>query len=221
VTLGRPSGRLLFYIRAIDPSAGQHLLLPGMRWGGRVAVRLIDPGREDMMRAQGLAHHQSATCAERIPITPAAFRWLEREVDRLAAMVDDESSTAWMKSMSGDSDAPTFIANGDFELLVRRLGKLRAAIVRSQITRPNGSAMVGTRVTVRTEDGLIESYVLVSPGAADARGSSISPESPVGAALMGRLPRDTVHVATPAGTLSLRIISVVDLSAEVAQPLHA
>jgi transcription elongation GreA/GreB family factor len=80
--------------------------------------------------------------------------------------------------------------------------------------------MVGTRVTVRTDDGMIESYALVSPGAANARGSSISPESPVGAALMGRLPGETVHVTTPAGTLALQIVSVEVLAVPLAQHLE-
>jgi hypothetical protein len=115
------------------------------------------------MRTLSPTSHRSVTHPEMIPITPEAFRWLEMEVDRLAAMVNDESPTAWMKSQSGDSDAPTFMVNGDFELLVRRLGKLRAAMASSQVTRPDGSAMVGTWVTVRDEDGLLESYVLVTP----------------------------------------------------------
>jgi transcription elongation GreA/GreB family factor len=144
----------------------------------------------------------------RLPITPRAFRWLEVEVDRLAATADGQSATAWMNSLSGDADAPTFMANGEFDVLVRRLAKLRGAIASAEVAQPDGSVMVGTCVTVRAEDGSLESYRLVAPGAADARERSISSESPMGAALVGRRYGDAVHVETPAGTLQFDVVRV-------------
>jgi transcription elongation GreA/GreB family factor len=138
-------------------------------------------------------------------MTPEAFRWLEVEVDRLAAAVADQAPTAWLKSTSGDSDAPTFIANGELDVLVRRLAKLRGAMTLSRVAQPDGRVMVGTRVTVRTEDGSLESYRIVAPGAADTRGGSISCESPVGTALLGRRYGDTVDVETPAGVLQFQV----------------
>jgi hypothetical protein len=160
------------------------------------------------MRTQSPALRKAVANAGRMPITPTAFRWLELEVDRLSANLDGESATAWLKSLSGDADAPTFMANGELDLLVRRLGKLRTAIASGRMMEPDGSAMVGTRVAVQAEDGSLESYLLVAPGASDARCASISSESPVGAALMGRRSDDVVHVETPAGTLRLRVVSV-------------
>ena len=96
-------------------------------------------------------------------------------------------------------------------MLVRRLAKLQAALTRSHVAQPDGSVMVGTSVTVRTQDGSLESYDVVAPGAADARGRSISCESPVGAALVGRRYGDRVDVETPAGALQFQVEHVRDL----------
>jgi transcription elongation factor GreA len=201
--------------------AAESIAARDARWEDRVAVPTINRKPGDMMRAISPTNRRSVTYAERIPITPEAFHWLEMEVDRLAAEVDDESSTAWMKSLSGDSDAPTFMVNGEFEVLVRRLQKLRAAISSSRVKIPDGSVMVGTRVTVRTDDGALESYLLVSPGASDARDASISPESPVGAALIGRLPGDTVQVRAPGGVLVLQVVSVEKVPTGAREPVEA
>ena len=142
-----------------------------------------------------------------IPMTPAAFRLLETEADRLVAAVGDSQSTAWADGISGEPDAPTFVANGELHLLTQRLAKLRAAIANSHVVQPDGRAVVGTRITVNDANGL-EAYELVAPGQADARAGRISPDSPLGAALLGRRADDAVDVATLAGTHRVTIVRV-------------
>jgi transcription elongation factor GreA len=203
--VGFRSGRLAWRWTA-GPIAAR-----GVPSAGRVAAPMIYPKPEVTMRAQSPAQRRVRTNDGKVPMTPEAFRWLEIEVDRLAAAADGQSATAWLKSVSGDSDAPTFIANGEFDVLLRRLAKLRAAMTLSRVAQPDGSVMIGTSVTVRTEDGSIESYRVVAPGAADTRDRSISCESPVGAALMGRRYGDTVHVETPAGALQFQVERVEEL----------
>jgi hypothetical protein len=166
------------------------------------------PKPEVMMRTQSPSRHRAAANDRRIPITPSAFRWLELEVDRLSAYLDCESATAWMKNLSGDADAPTFMGNGELDVLARRLDKLRTAVAGSHVMESDGSAMVGTSVTVQAEDGSRESYLLVAPGASDARCASISSESPVGSSLMWKRSGDVVLVETPTGTLRLHVVSV-------------
>jgi transcription elongation GreA/GreB family factor len=142
-----------------------------------------------------------------IPMTPEAFRRLETEADRLVATVGDSQSTAWADGISGEPDAPTFVANGELHLLTQRLAKLRAAIANSHVVQPDGRVVVGTRITVSDAHGL-EAYELVAPGQADARAGRISSDSPLGAALLGRRADDAVDVATLAGTHRVTIVRV-------------
>lgn len=143
-----------------------------------------------------------------IPMTPEAFHLLETETDRLVAAVGDSQSTAWADGISGDPDAPTFIANGELHLQMQRLAKLRSAIATAHVIQPDGRVVVGSRITVSDADGVAEEYVLVAPGQADARAGRISSDSPPGAALLGRRAGETVDVATSDGTYRVTIVRV-------------
>ena len=144
----------------------------------------------------------------RIPMTPEALRLLETEADCLFAQVGDSQSTAWADGISGEPDAPTFVANGELHLLTQRLAKLRAAIANSRLVQPDGRAVVGTRITVSDANGRCEAYELVAPGQADARTRRISSDSPLGAALLGRRAGDAVDVTTSAGTHRVTVVRV-------------
>jgi len=61
---------------------------------------------------------------------------------------------------------------------------------------------------VRHADGESETYELVAPGEADTRLGRITPESPLGAALLGRREDDVAHMGTPTGRVELAITSV-------------
>ena len=135
-----------------------------------------------------------------LPMTPEAFRRAEAEADRLAAEIGDSQSTAWADGIVGDPDAPTFLVNGDLHVQTQRLEKLRSAIANAQMVQPDGRAVVGSRVILSDAEGVREAYVLVAPGQADARAGRISPDSPLGAALLGRRAGDAVEFTASAGT---------------------
>jgi transcription elongation factor GreA len=166
------------------------------------------PQLEVTMNAQSPTGGASAAPVRWIPMTAEAFSHLEAEADRLVAAVGDSQSTAWADGISGDLDAPTFVANGEFDLLVRRLEKLRGAIANAHVVRPDGRAVVGSRITVSDADGSLDTYVLVAPGEADPRAGHISPESPLGAALLERRAGDLVEIAAPAGRRRMAVVSV-------------
>jgi len=67
---------------------------------------------------------------------------------------------------------------------------------------------IGSRVTIQEEDFEPETYQLVGPKEANPAQGRISHESPIGRALMGRRPGDTVSVETPAGIIYLKIINI-------------
>lgn len=67
---------------------------------------------------------------------------------------------------------------------------------------------LGSRVTVRCDDGEEETWVLVSPEEAHTVDGSISTESPVGRALLGCRAGDSPTVTTPGGTMVYAVVSV-------------
>lgn len=72
----------------------------------------------------------------------------------------------------------------------------------------DGTIRLGSRVTIRWDDGDEESWILVSPEEAYASDARISTESPVGRALLGSRVGDTASVHTPGGELAFTIVAV-------------
>ena len=110
--------------------------------------------------------------------------------------------------MTGDPEAPTILAAGDLQLASRRLEVLQNVMAKGYVVQPDGRAVVGSRVTVRCVDGEQETYELVAPGEAEGRLRRISPDSPFGAALLGRRAGEVVYVLAPAGAEVLTVLSV-------------
>lgn len=75
---------------------------------------------------------------------------------------------------------------------------------------PRDKAGLGSKVTVEDlESGEESTYTLVIPEAADAKKSMISVVAPVGRALIGKTPGDTVEVIIPRGKCDLEVKKVV------------
>ena len=81
-----------------------------------------------------------------------------------------------------------------------------AAIIEEDVNK--GVVSVGVKVTISENDGEPEVYTLVGSTEANPRQGQISNQSPIGKALMGKSPGDTVNVDTPGGKLILRIIKL-------------
>ena len=67
---------------------------------------------------------------------------------------------------------------------------------------------LGSRVTVRHDDGREEHYAIVGSAEVDPLEGKISNESPVGRALLGKKVGDVVKVAVPAGVLRLTVTAL-------------
>jgi len=80
-------------------------------------------------------------------------------------------------------------------------------IIEPQVTAQDG-VTIGSRVIVQEEDFPPDEYHLVGPQEADPPGGRISYESPIGKALLGHHPGDTIEVVTPAGQIHLKIIEL-------------
>ncbi|HYI26101.1 MAG TPA: GreA/GreB family elongation factor [Thermomicrobiales bacterium] len=73
---------------------------------------------------------------------------------------------------------------------------------------PDGVVALGSRVTVRGEDGITETWVIVSPEEATAEEFRVSVDSPVGEALTGCKAGDAVSVETPFGEFTYTVVEV-------------
>ena len=91
-----------------------------------------------------------------------------------------------------------------------RIHELEQTLERAEIVAPpsSGDIGLGSTVTIRAEDGEEETWRLVSPEEADTREGTISTDSPVGSALMGRQAGDEATVTTPAGPIVFTILRV-------------
>ena len=83
--------------------------------------------------------------------------------------------------------------------------KLRSAQVIDASELDNNSVRVGSRVSVKDENGKNFQYTIVGSTEADPSANRLSNESPVGKALIGRKKGDAVSVPTPKGERKLTI----------------
>ena len=84
---------------------------------------------------------------------------------------------------------------------------LRCSTPREKVHEPD-RAVIGRRVTLLEEEGDSVTYALVFPGDGDPVQGWISADSPLGAAVLGCTPGDTVEVMAPAGPRVVTVLSV-------------
>jgi transcription elongation factor GreA len=82
--------------------------------------------------------------------------------------------------------------------------KLAAAVVVERAASPDGKASIGSVVEFEDEDGERAEVTISNAGGAGA----VSPQSPLGTALLGRTAGDTVKVNAPSGSWSARVVSI-------------
>lgn len=98
----------------------------------------------------------------------------------------------------------------DLVLIDARIQELQFMLEHAEIIENPSKDKVGlgSTVTIRGEDGDEETWMIVDQAEADARTGSISTESPVGSALLGKKPGDTAQVKTPGGSFTYTIVSI-------------
>ena len=109
--------------------------------------------------------------------------------------------------------------NADYHDAKERLGFIEGrvqhieSILRDATVIENAGSsdevQIGSTVIIR-EDGEVddEEYKIVGSAEANPRQRKISQKSPIGSALLGKRPGETVKVKTPDGTTRLKIVSV-------------
>jgi transcription elongation factor GreA len=144
-----------------------------------------------------------------IPMTADVLRRLESEAERLLRHLPRLQAVAQEDGISGDPEAPTVLAAGDLHLASRRLESLRRVLADGYVVEPDGRAVVGSRVVVRHADGEQETYELVAPGETEVRLGRISPDSPIGSAMLGCRAGDVGRMNAPDGPLEFTVVEVV------------
>lgn len=108
--------------------------------------------------------------------------------------------------------------NGEYEELKEefmhaeaRIRELEQTLDRAEIIpegSPDGIVGLGSHVTVKGDDGIEETWILVEPEEASTPDGRISTDSPVGEALMERKADESFTVTTPGGEISYQIVTV-------------
>lgn len=140
-------------------------------------------------------------------LTPAGKLKLEEDLAQLRTVrLPELTRRIQISNEEGDvSD------NSEYEELKDELVRVEARIAEIEFNlghativdkeASNGQVGFGSTVTIRDQDGLSETWTLVSSQEQDTRRGTISTESPVGVAMMGKSVGDSFEVRTPVGTI--------------------
>lgn len=180
----------------------------GCAAGGPCTCTYDEVTAPEVVMSVQLSSRTIAAPIGRIPMTAAAFRELDAEIGHLAASILEARTAALEVKNSADQEAPTVLVSGEIHVLTQRHDALRAALAAAVVADDDGAIVVGSQVTVRDADGEMDSYVIVPPGTGDPRAGRISPDSPLGAALLGRRAGDDVDVEAPAGSWRATVVAV-------------
>ena len=180
----------------------------GCAAGGPCTCTYDEVTAQEVVMSVQFSSRTIAAPSGRIPMTAAAFRELDAEIGQLAASILDARTAALEVKNGADQEAPTISVSGEIHVLTQRHDALRAALAAAVVADDDGAIVVGSQVTVRDADGEMDSYVIVPPGTGDPRAGRISPDSPLGAALLGRRAGDDVDVQAPAGAWRATVVTV-------------
>jgi transcription elongation factor GreA len=145
-----------------------------------------------------------------------------RLCDELAVLRTERRQEIAKRLRAAREDGGDPSENGDLadalheqDQLEHRIAQLMETLAAARIVLPvdDGTAGIGTRVSVRKQDGGVAHYELVSASEADIPRGRISVASPVAQALAGRRCGDVVDVETPRGPVQLEIVAVEHLAA--------
>jgi transcription elongation factor GreA len=142
------------------------------------------------------------------PLTQAQKEQLEAELAELEGPRRAEAVQAIASARSFGDLSENFeyhAAKNEQGLLERRITMLRDRLDRAVVVDEDATASdtigVGTRVEIEDEQGERLEVEISSVG-------GVSPDSPVGRALLGRKVGDEVHIEAPSGAWRARILSL-------------
>jgi len=151
---------------------------------------------------------------KKVQLTQTGFDALSRELEELInikrpQLVDRLARARQEGDLSENSDYTN--AKEELEFLDGRISELEEVIKTAEVVNENttrsSEVSVGTKVTVNV-GGNEHIFDMVGEWEADPMQKKISPESPLGQALIGRKKGDSVEVEAPAGKILYEIIDI-------------
>ena len=151
----------------------------------------------------------------RVTLSADGRRELEQELQRLEAERPTIAEQIRQAREQGSDPTENLDLRDALDSLMRiegRIGELQALLAAAEPLRASpatgAGAQLGATVTVRLPDGEEATYVLVSPAEAAPRRGRLSVESPIGRALVGAGPGESVVAQTPSGPERLVVLHV-------------
>jgi transcription elongation factor GreA len=155
-----------------------------------------------------------------IVMTPAGLAALKAELERLETVARREIAERIRVAREwGDlsENAEYHDAKNDQAHLETRIKRLREQLMAAEVRdapAPTDVVGFGSRVEVEDADsGRHQTYTLVSATESDPGAGRLSIASPVGRALEGARPGDTVRAPTPRGERRLKVLAIGEPSA--------
>ncbi len=116
------------------------------------------------------------------------------------------------KEMGGAVDNAEYEeAKNDQAYIEGRILTLDTLITNARIIEENAHSdvvLIGSTVQVQDEKGRKKKYKIIGSAEADPSQGSISNESPIGKALLGKSAGDVADVAVPAGQIQLKVLRI-------------
>jgi len=156
-----------------------------------------------------MAESTNLTTAEGLEALEAELAGLEGEGRRdMAERIKTAREWGDLKENSEYHDA-----KNDQAHLETRIARLRekiadAVVVEEETGAAGGPAGFGSTVVVRDQQGVEQTWKIVSSRDASPGEGKLSAESPLAVALMGQAPGDEVSVSLPRGSKMLTVLSV-------------
>ncbi|MGB9680792.1 MAG: transcription elongation factor GreA [Minisyncoccia bacterium] len=149
---------------------------------------------------------------ERIYITQTELEEIKKELEERIKKKRPEiaarlNSAKEMGDLSENTEFTT--AKEEQAFNEARIKELEAIIQTAEVAEKNHNGLigVGSRVKLKSEDGLKE-FEIVGPEGIDLTNGKISYESPLGQALIGKKVGDTFRVKTPKGEIKYKIVEI-------------
>ncbi len=150
-------------------------------------------------------------------VTPEGLAELEKELKDLQTVRLPQM--AQKMNLAREKESGAMEDNVEYEQTLREWAFVKGRILTLEniishahvATRENSKKNaigVGSRVTVRYEDGKVEIYHIVGSAEVNPSQGQISNRSPIGQALLGKKVGDKVSATSPGGVLRLRVIAI-------------
>ena len=148
-------------------------------------------------------------------LTPEGLAKLEEELEYLRTVRRQEvaEKIQQAKELRSTVSSPEYEeAKNEQGFIEGRILEIERIIKNAIIIHPEAAppdlVQLGSKVTVHHQDGSEEFYTIVGSAEANPSQGKISNASPVGKALLGKRVGDEVEVATPGGSLKLKIVEI-------------